>query len=334
MSNRLNKLLEQWLSNKDSYQWVLATIIETDGSSYRKPGAMMMINELGQYFGLLSGGCLESDIMLQARRCWEDGRNRIIEYDMREEEDLAWQLGIGCGGMVRILLQDVAASNHYLQLEVLFQQLKQNRHCHYQQAINQHTPDNKVLFDTDPSFMLPGQILATETSKIFLQQIKAAPHLAIFGAGVDARPLVAMAAELGWQISLIDPRSSYGRASYFPRATQIVRAPIASLGNSPWLQHIDMVIIMSHNIKLDGQALALSQQSSAKYVGMLGPIHRTVRVLDGAGLQRSELTKPLANPVGLRLGGELPESIALAMLAEAHAFIEHGDGCSISGVLS
>jgi xanthine/CO dehydrogenase XdhC/CoxF family maturation factor len=188
MSNRLNKLLEQWLQSKDSCQWVLATIIATDGSSYRKPGAMMMINELGQYYGLLSGGCLESDIMLQSRRCWADGRNRIVEYDMREEEDLAWQLGIGCGGMVRILLQPVAVNNDYLQLDILFAQLQQNRGCHYQQAINKQVPDNKVLLHTESILNRSGQIFATETGDVFLQKIKPAPHLAVFGGGVDARP--------------------------------------------------------------------------------------------------------------------------------------------------
>ena len=69
MANSLNKLLQRWRGDRDARQWVLATIIKTDGSSYRKAGAMMMINDMGQYFGLLSGGCLESDIMQQARRC-------------------------------------------------------------------------------------------------------------------------------------------------------------------------------------------------------------------------------------------------------------------------
>ena len=111
MANRITQLLTYWSEDRDKHLWVLATIIQTDGSSYRKAGAMMLINDMGQYFGLLSGGCLESDIMRQARRCWDNLQNRIIEYDMREEEDLAWQLGIGCGGMGKIFLQAVHAAN-------------------------------------------------------------------------------------------------------------------------------------------------------------------------------------------------------------------------------
>jgi xanthine dehydrogenase accessory factor len=333
VSNRLNKLLENWLINKDSSAWVLATIIATDGSSYRKPGAMMMINDLGQYYGLLSGGCLESDIMRQARRCWDDGHNRIIEYDMREEEDLAWQLGIGCGGMVRILLQPVNAANHYLQLDLLFEKLQQNFACHYQQCIHEDTPENKIIQGDEIAHITSVQIIDANPGTKFIQYIKPAPHLAIFGGGVDARPLVTMAAELGWQVTLIDPRASYARANYFTGAQQIIREPVTTLTQSTWLMQLDMIVIMSHNIKLDGQALLLAQQSSAKYVGMLGPAHRTERVLESAGLMPKDLSSPLANPIGLRLGGELPESIALSILAEAHAFIENCDAFSISGIL-
>lgn len=334
MSNRLNKLLENWLINKDSSAWVLATIIATDGSSYRKPGAMMMINDLGQYYGLLSGGCLESDIMRQARRCWDDGHNRIIEYDMREEEDLAWQLGIGCGGMVRILLQPVNAANHYLQLELLFDKLQQNLTCHYQQTIHENEPENKIIQHSEITQITSGQVINVDQGKTFTQCIKPAPHLAILGGGVDARPLVAMAAELGWQVTLIDPRASYARVNYFAGAQQIVREPVDTLKQSTWLMQLDMFVIMSHNIKLDGEALLLAQQSSAQYIGMLGPGHRTLRVLESAGLTPKDLSTPLANPIGLRLGGELPESIALSILAEAHAFIENSDASSISGILA
>jgi len=145
MANRISQLLSHWTDNRDKHLWVLATIIETDGSSYRKAGAMMLINDMGQYFGLLSGGCLESDIMRQARRCWDNQKNRIIEYDMREEEDLAWQLGIGCGGMVRILLQPVHIDNNYLKLDDLNRCLDQRQKTEYHQQVDEGFPVNKVL---------------------------------------------------------------------------------------------------------------------------------------------------------------------------------------------
>jgi xanthine/CO dehydrogenase XdhC/CoxF family maturation factor len=326
VANRLNQLLKQWQSSKDTQKWVLATIIETDGSSYRKPGAMMMINDLGQYHGLLSGGCLESDIMLQARRCWDSKLNRIVEYDMREEEDLAWKLGIGCGGMVRILLQPVDESNQYLQLDALYSLLENNKIAEYGQVVHEKAPQN-IMREASVDAVLEHE------AGVFKQLLKPAPHLAVFGGGVDARPVVAIAAQLGWQVTLVDPRTSYARSGHFDSGVKMVREAIESLGSRKWLHQIDMAIIMTHNIKLDAQSLALVQKSSAKYVGMLGPVHRTDRVLELIPTTREKLVKPLANPVGLRLGGELPESIALSMLSEAHAFIEQQAGQSISGIL-
>jgi xanthine dehydrogenase accessory factor len=334
MANRISQLLGHWSQNRDKHLWVLATIIETDGSSYRKAGAMMLINDMGQYFGLLSGGCLESDIMRQARRCWDNQQNRIIEYDMREEEDLAWQLGIGCGGMVRILLQPVHANNFYLQLDALNSCLEQRQKAEYHQQIDEGLPFNKVLPIEDKSQSFNSSAQVTGSANVFVQLLSPAPLLAVFGAGVDAKPLVSIAAELGWQVLLIDPRVGYAKAEFFAKANQIVRQSLDELYAAPWLSQIDAALILTHNIKLDAAALKLVQSSSAKYVGLLGPTHRTDRVLDIAKLTRNNLTKPLANPVGLRLGGELPESIALSMLAEVHAVLEQADGLSISGVLN
>tara|TARA_R110002153_G_scaffold99102_5_gene234391 strand:- start:9624 stop:10631 length:1008 start_codon:yes stop_codon:yes gene_type:complete len=334
MANRISQLLSHWSENRDKHLWVLATIIQTDGSSYRKAGAMMLINDMGQYFGLLSGGCLESDIMRQARRCWDNQQNRIIEYDMREEEDLAWQLGIGCGGMVRILLQPVNADNDYLQLDVLNGCLEQRQKAEYHQQIDEGLPLNKVLAVVDKQQTVAASIQVAGAVEFFVQQLSPAPLLAVFGAGVDAKPVVSIAAELGWQVLLIDPRMGYAKAEFFTKASQIIRQPFVELQSAIWLQQIDAALILTHNIKLDASALELVQSSSAKYVGLLGPTHRTDRVLDIANLTRNDLTKPLANPVGLRLGGELPESIALSMLAEVHAALENADGLSISGVLN
>jgi xanthine dehydrogenase accessory factor len=279
---------------------------------------------------MLSGGCLESDIMRQARRCWDDNKNHIVQYDMREEEDLAWQLGIGCGGLVKILLQPVNLDNQYLLLPELLQQIRKFKTSLYQQVVNRDFPSNRLLEFTDE------HLLGTEAQvklSIFQHIIKPAPHVAVFGGGADARPMIEIMSTLGWFVTLIDPRSSYARKSEFPRASVLIKADIDSLVEQQWLSTIDAVMIMSHNIKIDGQALALVQKSTAKIVGLLGPSHRTDRVLKEVSLTREMLSKPLANPMGLRLGGELPESIALSAIAEIHAYLENADGLSISTML-
>jgi xanthine/CO dehydrogenase XdhC/CoxF family maturation factor len=352
MANHTQQLLNTWYTQRDDMDWVLATIIGTEGSSYRKPGAMMMINSLGQYHGLLSGGCLESDIMRQSRQCWVSGNNLIIQYDMREEEDIAWQLGIGCGGLVRILLQPINANNSYLQLCELRQLINQNQACKYLQSMHAGPPKNSlVLTDSSAEFAVQqGAKSATETkSDVFEHIIKPSLKLAIFGGGIDAIPVTKIAHNLGWHVTVADPRTGYARQAQFADAKQIIKTSFNSIAEHTWLLNIDAIVIMTHNVSLDAQALSLAQQSSALYVGMLGPLHRTDRVLKEAGLvlpelpsetklkqQRSAnvLTKPLANPIGLRLGGELPESIALSILSEIHAFIEQADAKSISSMLN
>ncbi|MDF2177256.1 XdhC family protein [Aliiglaciecola sp. CAU 1673] len=335
MANQLIQLLSHWHAQKDQLQWVLATVIGTEGSAYRKAGAMMLINHLGQYHGLLSGGCLEADIMRQARRCLDDGQARIIQYDMQDEDELAWQLG--CGGLVRILLQPVSQQNQYLALDTLFSHLSRHQRCGYWQQIAEGVPHNRCITEPELNALLGPQkklvVQQIDGQRVLLQRLLPPPHLAVFGGGVDARPVVAMAKELGWQVSLLDPRPAYAREPYFQGATRIIREPFSALTDADWLSTVDAAVLMTHNVQLDAEALTLVNHLPLQYLGLLGPVHRTERVLKCAGVSFAQLRLPLASPIGLRLGGELPESIALAILAEIHAQLEKADACSISGVL-
>lgn len=332
MANHLHHLLKHWFDKKDELDWVLATIFDTEGSSYRKSGAMMMINSFGQYHGLLSGGCLESDIMRQARRCWDSGQSRIVQYDMREEEDLAWQLGIGCGGLVKILLQPVDQANQYLLLDNLLGALDENRESYYLQLIQEGHPQNIYTEEKQGDHVFP-LTKATNDQTWLVNRITPPYHLAIFGAGIDAKPVVSMAATLGWQITLLDSRSAYARKSEFAEATRIITIPVEQCEGQRWLQTLDACVVMNHNVDMDAASLNVIKDSSAKVVGLLGPIHRTERVFERAQLTREVFPILLSNPMGLRLGGELPESIALSIISEIHAYLEGKDGRSISGIV-
>ncbi|UAA40536.1 XdhC family protein [Paraneptunicella aestuarii] len=323
MANHIWDLLSLWEPKKDQLEWVLATIIETEGSSYRKPGAMMLINSLGQYRGLLSGGCLEADIMRQARKCWESLGNIIIEYDMREEDDLAWQLGLGCGGRVKILLQPVSAENNYLELIAMKQALDAGHCVHYHQDLSALSPRNTLTLD------IPNQFSHSQQNS-FSSIHKPPISLAVFGGGIDARPIVEMAVTLGWHVYLIDHRTGYAREKYFSGCKQIIRQQPEQLAGAEWISQMRAAVIMTHNINQDAQALKLVQSTNAEYVGLLGPKHRTEKVLDVLQMTRSDLVKPLWNPMGLSLGGELPESIALSAVSEIHKVIYGASGEPLS----
>ena len=324
MSNRLTALLANWFPEKDSCQWVLASIIETQRSSYRKAGAMMLINSLGKSYGLLSGGCLEADLKRQAQKCWYKNTSITICYDMEDDSDIAWQLGIGCGGLVKVLLQPINNDNNYLDLLTLKSQLDNRNPCFYYidtfNAQDASANNNQVLLKAASSL---GPLVA----------IKPAPALVIFGGGVDAQPLVKIAHTLGWFICLVDSRTAYARSCYFKEANQVINQDYDDVNQSLLLPKADAVVIMHHNVLLDARALQLVKSqprlASASYLGLLGPQHRTEQVLEAAQLLSTDLPSKLANPIGFDLGGDLPESIALAILSQAHAAIEQTSGKSL-----
>lgn len=324
MSNRFQHIVQHWSFEKDDCEWVLATIIETKGSAYRKAGARMMINSFGQSYGLLSGGCLESDLMRQARKCWDTHQNHIVCYDMQDESDIAWQLGIGCGGMVKVLLQPINKANNYLDLLKVNSLLTERKSLYYYQYLFADQIVNRVLADDEVKEVLAKQSKAQIEPSAFVNQIKPRPTITIFGGGSDAVPLVNMAKELGWYITLIDSRTNYARQTYFKNADTIIKQAYDRLTNLQAIELADVIVIMNHNLELDAKALKLSAQGGCQYIGLLGPSHRTERVLSLGDISPKLLAQRLFNPVGLHLGGELPESIALAILAEAHAYVENG----------
>ena len=127
MGNRFSQLLKEWYEKRDSCQWVLGTVYKTQGPCYRKAGAMMLFSSDGPQFGLLSGGCLESDIQLHAKRVMQSGQAMTLCYDSTDEDDMSFQLGIGCGGVVYVLLQPILKHNNYLGLIEIHQAQRDRR---------------------------------------------------------------------------------------------------------------------------------------------------------------------------------------------------------------
>jgi xanthine/CO dehydrogenase XdhC/CoxF family maturation factor len=324
MANRISQILSLWEPNKDQLDWVLGTVIDTKGPSYRNTGAMIMINSLGHSYGLLSGGCLEADIVQHARKVMQHGKPKQITYDALDE-DSAWLLGIGCGGKVEILLQPIHQHNHYQQLDKVLGFLQHSQSCCYTLDLqNNHNPNNSI----SPT----AQQITTGHLQI---TINPDPTLVIFGGGLDAIPVVNMAHEMGWRTHLIDHRVTHARAHQFKQVNSIHRlkpADILSKLQQPiasdeyhWMKQADAAIVMSHNLSQDAEALNLLsslKQNRLQYIGLLGPESRKQKVLLMANLNEALLPTLLHGPMGLDIGGELPESIALSILSEIHAVLE------------
>lgn len=334
MSQQLKDLLSQWYRQRDSLEWVLGVVYRTEGPCYRKAGAMMLFNSLGQQFGMLSGGCLESDIQRYAQQVMQTGLNKSLCYDGSDEDDLSFQLGIGCGGTVYLQLQKVDSNNGYLALDLLYTSLQKHQHGIYHVLIKENTTPAARFEELENPTDGISRLLSIEGNDWLETPITPPPHLLLIGGGLDARPLAALAGELGWRQSLWDPRPANGRAAYFPAVETIIDADVSALNDFYCSESVDATVLMSHNVDLDAKALQALPETTVRYIALLGPDSRKQKVLKTAAIDERDLPCPLAGPAGLRLGGELPESIALAMLAECHAALFGKNAASISQVLA
>ncbi|SEL65727.1 xanthine dehydrogenase accessory factor [Colwellia chukchiensis] len=350
-------LIEHYLQQQGELAWVMATIVNKVGSSYRSPGAMMLVNSLGQSQGLVSGGCLEANIVLQAKKVFDTEQARYIEYDMREEEGYAAELGVGCKGKIGILLQYLTPGHTRL-LTRLFQRLQQGQTSYLQHRFVSTELDSlntlhlyadsgewlmsSSLDQDSAQHILPEKFVNSQNkhqtyqlaqSALSYSKISAPINLWLFGGGSDALPLVSMAAQLGWQVTVVDHRSSYARASHFKHAKHIVSVHPDDFCDFAALEKADAAILMSHNLQLDAAWLSiLHQQSKAQYIGLLGPLERRHNVEAQSNIRdQAWLSQHVNGPAGLDIGGELPESIALSILAQCHSVLHHRTGQSLSG---
>ena len=322
MTMQLAAMLSHWAPQRDDDQWILGTVYKTEGSSYRKPGAISLISSGGEQLGLLSGGCLEADIRLNARKVMASGMPICIRYDGDDEDDLSYRLGIGCGGVVHVLLEPVNAENHYQGL-LEIQNALLNRHSGY---FKQHIPTSGEV--SLASKYVVESVLTRKREKSRLKEadgetwltshITPAPHLLIAGGGIDAQPVVVLAHQLGWETTVWDPRPANARDEFFHMADHRLRCPVEEL--SAWVKKaaINAAMLMTHSVPMDAQSLSAVSGCNLDYVGLLGPAHRREEVFVEAGLVDKDFLPRVDGPAGFDIGGELPESIALSVIAKCH----------------
>lgn len=359
ISNHLSHLLTQWYPNKDNCDWVLATIYKTEGPCYRKAGAMMLFSSQGHQLGMLSGGCLESDIAVTARKVMQTGVTKLLCYDGSDEDDMSFHLGIGCGGTIYIMLQPIHADNSYLSLIDVYETLNNRISGYLYQRIVDDNIDPKAYFEaksvtdiaetaalisassfavsknesTSYNSSTTNNILIKDKANWLATPIIPEPHLLIVGGGIDARPLVNMSKQLGWQVSLWDPRPANARKEYFANVDYLIKGEANVLATFVAEKNVNAAILMSHNISIDAHALHALAHSNLQYMALLGPKNRKQQVIMQANIKEAILPFVFAGPSGLDIGGTLPESIALSILAECHAHLFNRNAQSFSQVV-
>jgi xanthine dehydrogenase accessory factor len=321
MAHQLKHLLAQWQARKDELGWALGVIYQAEGHSYRKPGALVLVNEAGEQFGLLSGGCLEADIRRNARKAIQTEQPVFKTYDGNDGYDISYQLG--CGGIVHILLQPLLPENNFLNLDALHRALIARERGVYRLQIPERKQLGKSAFDVQPQ--LDKQVKATLEStagETWLSiPIHPEPHLLIAGGGIDAAPLVALAKQQGWTVSLWDSRPAFARAEHFKAVDTRLDGAASSLATYCDEASVNAVVVMSHNLQLDADVITALKSTPLAYLALLGPKHRKAQVFELAGVAELPDCWPLSSPAGFDIGGELPESIALSIIAECHQYL-------------
>jgi xanthine dehydrogenase accessory factor len=337
---RLDTSLELLLEHApaDDRPRVLATVVSTSGSTYRKPGARMLIMTDGNYLGLLSGGCLEADLNLHAQRVLANGKPRAIEYDMRGPDDLIFGIGAGCEGAMRVLLEPANVGSRAA--AALAAAARNTRAGLPTSLVTIHESRDLPLGTYSAAPPLPAVLVAageqaisdcasrsfdTETAgqhtRALVHFLAPPPRLLICGAGPDAEPLVSAARELGWQVVVVDHRPAFAVAARFSGA-EVKLADASSLRAAVDVSRCHAAVVMSHHLPSDASYLReLAEAGAPAYVGLLGPIARRNRLTKELGATSDKLRFRLRGPVGLDIGAATPEAIALAIVSEIHAWL-------------
>jgi len=295
---------------------VLATVASTSGSTYTKAGHRILIADTGDYQGLVSGGCLEGDLAGHAQQVIASGEPRLVTYDLRGDGDEPFGLGIGCDGLLRILLQRLAPAAGYEPFAAIAAVLRGAvaAHCALVLADHGDLRTGTTLISTDGAFDRPGLAAAD----VLHTTLKPLPRLLLLGAGPDAGPVVTLADNLGWRVTVVDHRPAYLDRPAFAVADSRVCAPAAALAAQVPLAGFAAAIVMSHHLGTDRSYLAALAGSPVPYIGLLGPVGRRDRLLRELGPVATPLAGRLHGPAGLDIGADSPEAIALSILAELH----------------
>jgi xanthine/CO dehydrogenase XdhC/CoxF family maturation factor len=349
----------------------LATVVEVRGSAYRRPGAWMLITADGQTTGAVSGGCLEQDVILRAQQVIKDGEATLATCDSTGEDDLLFGVGLGCRGVIRILIEPLPrpgepesrrdGGEHLALLAELLRRREAGVLATVWRASGPVAagagsrmlltrrgtlwddigdPQLAARIEEDARAALQALQPAAQTYtgaaaqvEVFLEVVRPPVPLVVFGGGPDAVPLVRMAGELGWHVTVVDGRPAAASRARFPGADAVVACRAEQVPEQVPLDSETVAVVMTHHYLTDLRLLELLLPSPVRYLGLLGPRSRSERLLAElaqAGIRVTEAQRRrLYAPVGLDLGADTPEEIALAILAEIRAVLAGRSGRSL-----
>ena len=338
----------------------LATIVAVRGSTYRRPGARLLVPEDGAPIGNISGGCLEGDVADMAKVVMEEGRARLAGWDLTADDDEVWGLGLGCNGAIEVFIEPAERAAEVA--GALRMALDREQPICLVTVIESEdervAPGARLVVTADAAAQgslgpddvtaeataVARELLAAGRSEVrtlpggaraFVEVLEPPLRLVVCGAGHDAVPLVAAAAAIGWRPVVVDDREAFLTADRFPRAADFVHVgePSEVATEAP-IDDRTVVVVMTHNFLRDQAYLRGLLKTPASYVAMLGPAARTQKILIDLATEGIEVTdddrERIHAPAGLDLGAEGPEEIAQSIVAEIIASRHGRDGGSLT----
>ena len=344
-------------ASEQKVRGALATVVRVEGSAYRRPGARMFVTETNQRTGVLSGGCLEGDVAERARRVIETGAPVVVKYDTTSDDDIVWGLGIGCRGVVQVLIEP--ADFRLGGLLQLLEECVKRAQCGAVATVIRRDGDVGVELGAR-ALLYPDGFLRCETEfyrmfcgaevvndlrlavgdrisgvnryetadgavEILIEVIEPQLPLVIFGAGDDALPLVALAKNLGWHSTVVDTRSRPAIVERFADADEVVLCRAEEVWDRVRLNERTAAVLMTHNYLHDLELLPGLLNMPLGYLGCLGPRHRTEQLL--REIERDvPFLKQLYAPAGLDIGAETPFEVAFSIVSEIKAVVSGREG--------
>ena len=340
---------------------VLATVVHLEGSSYRGPGARMLVLENGLMIGAISGGCLEGDALKKALLTFTEKKSRLITYDTSDEDDASVGIQLGCEGVIQVLFEFIQINDPLNPIELLRKaiairqeavlitlfNLKDKREIQIgtcllaepDGTITSSIKDNDLKSSIQPTlteiftqkkssfkdFTLQGVL-----TNVFIEFIAPPISLVIVGAGNDAIPMMQIASILGWEVKIVDGRNTHAKADRFISACQILVSKPAAVLEQIKIDSKTCFVLMTHNYNYDLQMMHALIETEINYIGLLGPKKKLEKILTDLKLKAVDITDEklakIYGPTGLDIGAASPEEIATSIIAEIQAVFNHKKG--------
>ena len=326
----------------------LATIVAVKGSTYRRPGARLLVPRTGPMVGNISGGCLEGEVQEAAQEVMDSGTPRLLTFDLTADDEAVWGWGLGCNGVIdvfvepadraadvaralRLALEEERPIAHVTVLESEASEVRPGSHLvvhpdgRREGTLGSDRVDLAVAEEADRALKEALSIVVEIGSeegavRAFVEVLDPPPRLLVCGAGHDAIPLVRHGASLGWRVTVADDREAFLTSERFPGATDFVHTEPEKVAESAGVDRRTHAVVMTHNFLRDLGYLRSLLGTDVAYLGMLGPRDRLDRLLENLAREdvrptEEDLAK-IHGPAGLDLGAEGPEEIAAAIVAE------------------